>query len=85
MPQLKQQFEEAAQKVMNLPDRPENDTLLSLYGLYKQGLEGDVKGPKPGLFDFAGTAKYNAWEKLRGISSEEAMKKYITIVKKLAG
>jgi acyl-CoA-binding protein len=85
MADLKEQFQKAAQDVMGLADRPDNDTMLRLYGLYKQGSEGDVSGPKPGFFDFVGTAKYEAWEKLAGTKPEDAMKKYVDLVKKLRG
>lgn len=77
------QFEQAAKDVQALSERPDNDTLLRLYGLYKQGSEGDVSGDKPGFFDFVGTAKYEAWAKLKGTGREEAMKKYVDLVKKL--
>jgi acyl-CoA-binding protein len=80
---LRQQFEQAAQDVQALSERPDNDTLLRLYALYKQGSEGDISGPKPGFFDFVGTAKYEAWAKLKGTSQDEAMKKYVDLVKKL--
>ena len=80
---LKQQFEQAAIDVKNLSERPDNDTLLRLYALYKQGSEGDVSGEKPGFFDFVGTAKYEAWGKLKGTSQDDAMKKYVDLVKKL--
>ena len=83
MSDLSAQFEQASKDVKNLPERPDNDTLLKLYALYKQGSEGDVSGPKPGFFDFVGTAKYEAWNKLAGTSQEDAMKKYIALVKKL--
>ena len=82
---LKSRFEQAAKDVMALADRPDNDTLLKLYALYKQGAEGDVNGPKPGFFDFVGTAKYEAWAKLKGTSKDDAMKKYVDLVKKLVG
>ncbi len=85
MSDLKSQFEQAAKDVMSLTERPDNDTMLRLYALYKQGSEGDVSGPKPGFFDFVGSAKYEAWEKLEGTSQDQAMKKYIDIVKKLRG
>jgi acyl-CoA-binding protein len=85
MADLKQQFEKAATDVKGLTERPDNDTMLRLYALYKQGSEGDVKGPKPGFFDFVGSAKYEAWEKLEGTSPEQAMKKYVDLVKKLVG
>ncbi|WP_240126128.1 acyl-CoA-binding protein [Thermomonas alba] len=83
MADLKTQFEQAAQDVKTLTERPDNETLLRLYALYKQGSEGDVNGPKPGFFDFVGTAKYEAWAKLKGTPREEAMQKYIDLVKKL--
>ena len=83
MPDLKTVFEQATRDVQELPERPDNETLLRLYALYKQGAEGDVNGPKPGFFDFVGTAKYEAWAKLKGTSQEDAQKKYVALVKKL--
>ena len=83
MSDLQSRFEQAAKDVHSLAERPDNDTLLRLYGLYKQGAEGDVSGPKPGFFDFVGTAKYEAWAKLAGTAQDEAKQKYIDLVKKL--
>ena len=83
MSDLQKRFEQATKDVQALPDRPDNDTLLRLYALYKQGSEGDVSGDKPGFFDFVGTAKYEAWAKLKGTSQDEAQKKYVDLVKKL--
>ena len=83
MSDLQARFEQAAKDVHALAERPVNDTLLRLYALYNQGAEGDVSGPKPGFFDFVGTAKYEAWAKLSGTSQEEAMQKYVDLVKKL--
>ena len=83
MADLQARFEQAAKDVHSLAERPDNETLLRLYALYKQGAEGDVSGPKPGFFDFVGTAKYEAWGKLKGTSQEEAMQKYVDLVKKL--
>lgn len=85
MSDLKTQFEAASEAVKNLPERPDNNMLLQLYAYYKQGTEGDVSGAKPGFFDFKGLAKYEAWEKIKGTGSEDAMKKYIDIVKRLGG
>lgn len=82
---LKQAFEQAATDVKGLDERPDNETLLRLYGLYKQGAEGDVSGPKPGFFDFVGTAKYEAWTKLQGTDPKEAMRQYVDLVGKLRG
>lgn len=76
-------FEQAAAAVKQLDEKPDNDTLLKLYALYKQGSEGDVTGEKPGFFDFVGLAKYEAWEKLQGTSQEDAQQRYVDLVKAL--
>ncbi|MHB8912054.1 MAG: acyl-CoA-binding protein [Lysobacter sp.] len=82
---LTRAFEQAAKDIHALDERPDNETLLRLYGLYKQGAEGDVSGPKPGFFDFVGTAKYEAWAKLKGTAQPEAMQQYVDLVGKLRG
>lgn len=79
------QFETAAEAAKSLPERPDNDTLLQLYAFYKQGSQGDVKGDKPGFFDFVGVAKYEAWEKLQGMDQAEARAKYVELVRELGG
>ena len=83
MSDLQNRFEQAAKDIQSLAERPDNDTLLRLYALFKQGSEGDVSGAKPGFFDFVGTAKYEAWAKLKGTAPEDAQKKYVDLVKKL--
>ncbi len=83
MSDLQSSFEKALKEVKDLEERPDNDTLLRLYALYKQGSEGDTSGDKPGFFDFVGTAKYEAWAKLKGTTAEDAQKKYVDLVKKL--
>ena len=83
MSDLKSQFEQAAKDVQSLADRPDNDTLLRLYALYKQGSDGDVSGDKPGFFDFVGTAKYEAWSKLKRTAQDDARQKYVDLVQKL--
>lgn len=80
---LKDQFEAAIEKAKGLPSQS-NDTLLELYGLFKQATAGDVQGDRPGGFDFRGAAKYDAWEKRRGMSADEAMQAYIDLVGGLA-
>ena len=83
MAELDPQFLAAGEAVKKLAERPDNDTLLKLYALYKQGSEGDVSGPKPGFFDFVGTAKYEAWAKLKGTPNAEARQRYIELVRSL--
>jgi acyl-CoA-binding protein len=78
-------FEQAAAAVKSLQERPDDNTMLQLYALYKQGSAGDVQGNKPGFFDFVGVAKYEAWEKLQGTSQDEARTQYVELVRKLGG
>ena len=85
MADLDQQFNQAAADAKDLPERPDNETMLKLYSLYKQGSAGDVAGEKPGFFDFVATAKYEAWEQLAGMDSSEAKQKYIELVNRLKG
>ena len=76
-------FQQASEDVKRLPERPDNDSLLKLYALYKQATDGDVCGPKPGFFDFVNTAKYEAWSRLRGMKASDAQQKYIELVRQL--
>lgn len=83
MSDLRTQFENAAQAAQQLPKRPDNETLLTLYALYKQATAGDVSGKRPGFTDFVGRAKYDAWAKRKGMSKEAAMQAYIELVERL--
>lgn len=80
--ELDEIFESAIDRAKKLPHQP-NDVLLELYGLFKQATEGDVSGEKPGMFDFKGAAKYDAWEGRRGMSKDEAMQAYVELVDRL--
>jgi acyl-CoA-binding protein len=83
MSDLRREFEQAAEDVQRLGTRPDNDILLKLYALYKQGSEGDLQRTQPGFFDFVGTAKHEAWAQLNGVPEEEAMRRYIALVHQL--
>jgi acyl-CoA-binding protein len=81
--ELQQQFESAVARSKELTQRPSNEELLSMYGLFKQASEGDVTGDRPGGFDFKAIAKYDAWAELKGKSKEQAMQDYIALMDKL--
>jgi carboxylesterase len=76
-------FEAAAAQSKTLRKAPDNDTLLMLYALYKQGTSGDVTGARPGVMDVVGRAKYDAWSAKRGVAREAAMSDYVSLVNKL--
>lgn len=84
--ELKEQFEQAAADSKSLASKPDNETLLQLYSLYKQGSIGDINTEPPSNpFDFVAKAKYDAWVGLKGKSSTDAMTEYIDLIKKLKG
>ena len=85
MSDIKKQFEAAAAAVKKLKEDPGNEAKLELYALYKQGAEGDVAGKRPGFTDMIGRAKYDARAKVKGLSKDGAMKKYVALVKSLGG
>ncbi|KAK9472338.1 acyl-CoA-binding protein [Dipodascopsis tothii] len=76
-------FNQAAESVQSLTVKPTDDELLSLYGLFKQATVGDNTTPKPSVFDLKGKYKWNAWDKLKGKSQEDAEKEYIELAESL--
>jgi acyl-CoA-binding protein len=81
--ELKDKFDKAVTESKELPSRPDNETLLKIYSLYKQATEGDNNGEQPGMFDFVAKAKYEAWNKLKGVSKEDAMQQYVDTIEGL--
>jgi len=77
------QFQQAAEDVTKLSEKPDSGDLLRLYAMFKQGKEGDCAGERPGMLDFVKRAKYDAWKGLAGTSKEEAMQMYIDLVNEL--
>lgn len=79
------QFDKAVAIVRSLPPdgsvKPSQDQQLEFYGLFKQATEGDVKGDRPGAFNFAGKYKWDAWKKLEGMSQDDAKAKYVALLK----
>ena len=83
MSDLKKRFEKAVADSKNLPEKPDNQTLLKIYALYKQASAGDVDGKRPGFTDMVGRAKWDAWNGLKGTSADDAMQDYIDLIESL--
>jgi len=81
---LKSSFDQAVADSSNLPSKPSNETLLQLYSLYKQAVEGDITIDPPAPFDFVAKAKYEAWSALKGKTKQAAMEEYISLIGKLS-
>ncbi len=80
---IDQEFLQAQAESKNLPERPDNATLLKLYALFKQGSAGDANGERPGATDFVARAKWDAWQQLSGTSAEDAKRQYIDLIEEL--
>lgn len=80
---LATRFTAAQADVQKLAKAPDTGDLLELYALFKQGTTGDVNSPRPGMMDFKGRAKWDAWEKKKGLTRDQAMAQYIALVTKL--
>jgi acyl-CoA-binding protein len=82
--QLNELFEQAVSESKTLSERPDNETLLLMYSLFKQATEGDVHtDPPANPFDFVAKAKYEAWASLKGKSKDQSMQEYTELVGKL--
>jgi len=81
---LQTRFEQAKAQTAEFTERPDNATLLKLYGLYKQGSLGDNDQPRPGFSDIVARAKWDAWNGLKGLPREQAMDQYIALVDSLS-
>jgi diazepam-binding inhibitor (GABA receptor modulator, acyl-CoA-binding protein) len=68
---LLERFTTAVANSKTLSEKPDNETLLQLYSLYKQATEAKFK--------------HEAWEKLKGMTKETAMEQYAELVEKLKG
>ena len=84
MADLKAEFEAAVANSKKLSERPDNNTLLKIYALYKQATEGDITEKKPGFGDLVGRAKWDAWNGVKGTSSEDAMRQYVDLIQSLS-
>lgn len=83
---LKESFEQAVMNSKTITQKPDNETLLRLYSLYKQATEGDASADGPSNpFDIVGRAKHEAWAALNGLTAEAAMQQYTALVNSLLG
>lgn len=83
MADLQAAFQQAVADSKQLPDKPDNQTLLQIYALYKQATEGDVEGKRPGFTDMVGRAKFDAWAAVKGQDKDSAMQGYVDLIESL--
>lgn len=81
--QLEQEFLKYVEIGRNLPKQAP-DVMLIAYGFYKQAIKGDNNQPRPTAnSDVVRTFMHDQWKRLEGMSTEEAMNKYIAFIKEL--
>lgn len=81
--ELEKEFLNLSEKIKNSNKNFDNDTLLKLYGYYKQATVGDCNIECPGFWQIKEKAKWEAWEQHKGMKKTHSMKKYIKLVNKL--
>ncbi len=83
MSDLQARFEQAVAESKQLSAKPDNQTLLKIYSLFKQATSGDASGARPGFSDFVNRAKWDAWNELKGQAPDQAMNDYIALIQSL--
>lgn len=83
MTDLNAQFEAAQANSKLLAERPDNPTLLKIYGLFKQATAGDNTEKKPSFSDIVARAKWDAWTSRKGLSADDAKQQYIDLIESL--
>lgn len=81
MSKLEQKFNEMLEAVRDatIDFKPDNSQKLKLYAFYKQVKEGDVQGKCPSVLKMVERAKWMAWDAIKGMSKEDAMRGYLRV------
>lgn len=74
---LEEEFQYYSRAVKLVINRPPNEDLLVLYGLYKQSTIGDCNIDEPGFFEFTAKSKWNSWNNYKGTNQQKSMNLYI--------
>ncbi len=84
MSTVQEQFEQAVQftsgksgKKLTRHADVSNERKLTLYKYFKQAKSGDVTGSQPWAIQVEARAKWDAWNSVKGTSTEDAMKAYV--------
>ncbi|XP_068216236.1 enoyl-CoA delta isomerase 2-like [Palaemon carinicauda] len=83
MSALSPEFEDAKARLGTLKEDPGNEAKLKIYALFKQSTTGAVNTKRPGMMDFVGRAKWDAWNSLGNMSQGDAQKAYIDLINSL--
>ncbi|KAI8922325.1 acyl CoA binding protein-domain-containing protein [Powellomyces hirtus] len=78
---LEQRFSKAVSVLQSLgPEElgmvPTNDEKLQFYGMYKQATVGLCLTPRPSMWDVVGRSKWDAWNRVKGLTQAEAKEEF---------
>lgn len=80
---LDKEFEKYVELGNKMPPQAADDMLIA-YAYFKQATEGDVDKDRPTeSSNVVQTFKYDAWQRLEGMPSDEAKRRYIETIKEL--
>lgn len=81
-------FDAAVEHIRSLPKNGPADfssaERLQFYGLFKQAKEGDVTGSQPWAVQMEARAKWDAWNKQKGKSTDDAKAEYVQLLIKVS-
>ena len=83
MTSIQEKFKSASENVKTLKNKPSNEVLLQLYGLYKQSTIGNINIPQPWAVQIEKRAKWDSWKLFENMEKGVAMDKYVEIVENL--
>ena len=83
MTSIEEKFKKASENVKNLKNRPNNEILLQLYGLYKQATIGNINIPQPWAVQLEKRSKWDSWKMFENMQKPVAMTKYVEVVENL--
>ncbi|PNH08672.1 Acyl-CoA-binding domain-containing protein 1 [Tetrabaena socialis] len=72
-----------ATAVISKDARFDDKLKLKFYGLYKQATAGKCTSGRPGFWDLAGRAKWDAWAELGDLSKTDAMQQYTELLSRV--
>lgn len=77
MDELQRDFDSATEFMKTVAGNLEKNKLLYFYARFKQATVGECNISRPGMFDFQGKQKWDAWNALKAMSREQAMQEYL--------
>uniref|UniRef100_A0A0K8SPJ4 Acyl-CoA-binding domain-containing protein 6 n=1 Tax=Lygus hesperus TaxID=30085 RepID=A0A0K8SPJ4_LYGHE len=82
--ELRARFAAAASHLPTLVPSLAPEYLLKFYGLYKQATVGKCYTPKPNWYQFESKQKWEAWNSLGDMKTEDAINGYISLMSEIA-